>query len=54
VHVQEGNRLAKFWLEPVSLAKSIRFQPHELTRIERLVVEHRLQLLEGWNEFFEY
>ena len=52
IHVQDGNRLAKFWLDPVSLASSKRFRGHELTRIERLVTEHREQLLEAWDGFF--
>ena len=52
VHVQDGNNLAKFWLEPVELARSTGFAAHELTRVQALVAEHRVPLLEAWHEFF--
>lgn len=52
IHVQEGQKLAKFWLNTVSLAASKHLQAHELSRLERLVMEHRQQLLEAWNGFF--
>ena len=52
VHVQDGEKLAKLWLEPVLLAASTGFAPHELTRVQALAAEHRDMLLEAWNEFF--
>ena len=52
VHVQAGRNLAKFWLDPVSLAASKHFTAHELNQMERLVVEHQQQLMEAWNGFF--
>lgn len=52
VHVQRERMLAKFWLEPVSLAKSTGFSPSELRRIQAIVIEHRLALQEAWNEYF--
>lgn len=52
VHVQDGHKLAKLWLEPVLLAASTGFAPHELTRVRALVAEHREVLLEAWHEFF--
>jgi hypothetical protein len=52
VHVQDGEKLAKFWLAPVVLAASTGFAPRELTRIQALVIEHRSVLLEAWHEFF--
>jgi len=52
VHAQDGDKLAKLWLEPVLLAASTGFAPHELTRIHALVVEHHDTLLETWYEFF--
>jgi len=33
VHIEHGNRIAKFWLNPVSLAESRGFRSHELTRL---------------------
>ncbi len=52
VHVDRERSSAKFWLEPVGLARNIGFTPVELRRIERLVTEHRLQLLEAWHGYF--
>ena len=37
VHVRHEQKLAKFWLEPVSLASSGRFSAPELRAIERIV-----------------
>ena len=52
VHVQRERMLAKFWLEPVRLARSTGFAPQELGRLERVVTEHEKVLLEAWNEYF--
>ena len=52
VHVKQGNKLAKFWLEEVSVAKCTRFADHEIARIKRLVVRHRTEFLGEWYEFF--
>lgn len=53
IHVEQAGGVAKFWLEPVSLASSSRFRAHDLRGIESLVVEHRDEFLEAWHEFFE-
>ena len=52
VHVQRERMLAKFWLDPVSLARSTGFSPAELRRIETVVAENVSVLLEAWNEYF--
>lgn len=52
VHVDRDDMTAKFWLEPVRLARNLGFKPHELRRLEGIVSEHRDSLLEAWNEFF--
>ena len=52
VHVQDGGKLAKFWLDAVALAGSTGFAPRELTRIQALVSTHRDALVEAWHEFF--
>ena len=53
VHVEQAGAVAKFWLEPVSLASSSRFAGHELRRLEREVSEHRREFLEAWRDFFK-
>jgi hypothetical protein len=53
IHVERDDAVAKFWLSPVTLARSRGFGAQELTRISRLVVENRGQLEERWNEYFD-
>jgi hypothetical protein len=43
---------AKFWLDPVSMAQNLGFNPRELLQIEKLVAEHRADFLEAWHEHF--
>lgn len=52
VHVKRHQKIAKFWLEPISLAKNRDFAAHELRQIERLVIKHRTTLMEAWHEYF--
>ena len=52
IHVAHAGRYAKFWLEPVVLAHNRGFRGHELTEINRLVVEHQRFFLEKWYEYF--
>ena len=52
VHVETGDKVAKFWLDPVSLAESHGFRSHELNRLRMLVIEHRLHFLEAWHAHF--
>ena len=51
VHVDRDDATAKFWLQPLGLASSLRFKPHELTRLLRLVAQHEKELLDAWNAF---
>ena len=52
VHVDRGRQSAKFWLDPVALARNLGFSSNELRSIERMLTEHQGELLEAWNEFF--
>lgn len=52
VHVKRDRHIAKFWLDPVSLAKNRGFKEHELNKIARLVVKHREKLWEAWHDYF--
>ena len=49
VHVDKGGATAKFWLEPVGLARNFGFSPKELRRVQRLVRRHQAALLEAWH-----
>lgn len=50
VHIEHDDCVAKFWLEPVSIATNINFKNHELNRLLHLVVDHQTEWLEEWHE----
>ncbi len=52
IHIECGDSVAKFWLNPISLASSYGFRSHELTKMSKLVVEHNTLFLEKWDEYF--
>lgn len=52
VHVDEGERSAKVWLEPVALARNLGFRAHALNDILKEVREHRTEFLEAWHGHF--
>jgi len=52
VPVDKGGCTAKFWLEPIGLARSVGFAAKEINAISRLVRANREQLIEAWNEHF--
>ena len=52
IHVEHGDRVAKFWLDPVSLAEAHGFRAHELNRLRALVIEHRATFVKAWNVHF--
>jgi hypothetical protein len=52
VHIERDDATAKFWLQPVRLARSHAFRRHALNRVQRLDEENRDLLLESWHEYF--
>lgn len=52
VHVERDDRIAKFWLDPIRLQSSGGFSRIEIARIQRMVSDHRGELMEAWNEYF--
>jgi Domain of unknown function (DUF4160) len=52
IHVERGDGLAKFWLQPVELAVVLRLKQHEVRRARLLVETHQTLFLEKWNEYF--
>jgi uncharacterized protein DUF4160 len=54
IHVDKGGNSAKFWLEPVSMARNIGFSARVLRVLEAKVVEERVRFLEAWNEYFRH
>lgn len=54
VHVERDEAEAKWWLDPVHLARNHGFSAAELRTIERLVEDNSEKLLEKWNEYFSH
>lgn len=52
VHAERDTNRAKFWLDPVRLARSGGFGAAELQHVERLVTAREQLLLRTWNEYF--
>ena len=48
-NVDRDDLSAKFWLQPVGLARNFGFSPKELRRIQKLVAEHEAAFLEAWH-----
>jgi hypothetical protein len=53
IHVEWGDKIAKYWLEPVELASSKRFRAHELNALRDIVEERRGDFLEAWRDHFD-
>ncbi len=52
IHVDRDDLSAKFWLDPVQLARNFGFRANELRTIQSMVTGHREEFLEAWHEFF--
>lgn len=52
VHIDRDEQSAKFWLDPVALARNLGFNAQELRKIERMIREHKEKLLEAWDGYF--
>jgi hypothetical protein len=53
IHVQKDRMLAKFWLKPVSIARSTGFSPQDLSKLLSLVELNQRTFVEAWDEFFQ-
>jgi len=51
IHIEEGKKIAKFWIKPVNLAESYGFSTRELNKLEGLVSENEELILREWREF---
>lgn len=52
MHVDLNTLSAKFWLNPVGLARNFGFNARELRQLQSLVVEHQVAFREAWDEYF--
>ena len=53
LHVERDDCEAKFWLDPLCLARSVAISARELRQIESIVSDNREQLLRSWHEYFD-
>ena len=47
--VDRDDLSAKFWLQPLALARNLGFPLHELRRIRTLIEDNHKKLLEAWH-----
>jgi hypothetical protein len=52
VHVEGHGGAAKFWLNPIRLQSSRGFGQHEISHLQRLVVQHRENVAKAWHAYF--
>ncbi len=52
IHVESDDKYAKFWLEPVRLAKSAGYNAKELSEIRNLILENVNTIKRKWDEYF--
>ena len=52
VHVSKARGYAKFWLDPIELARSRNFRSHELNEIIKLITENRGEIERSWHAHF--
>lgn len=52
MHVESDDKYAKFWLEPVQIAKSVGYTARELGKIRNLIEKNINILKRKWNEYF--
>ena len=52
IHVDRDKSSAKFWIDPVCLARNVGFSSVELNKIQKIVKEHEKQIREAWNGYF--
>jgi hypothetical protein len=51
--VTRERKAAKFWLVPVRLEYNHGFGPTELNKVEGIVRDHEIQLVQAWHDYFK-
>ena len=52
VHVEQAERYAKFWLEPIELVEPRGFRSSELSELHSIIAEHCEEFIVAWDEHF--
>ena len=50
VHIGKGGKEAKYWIDPISVARSGRFRDHELNQVEKILAKYCDRILAAWQE----
>jgi len=50
VHVRNGRKEAKYWMQPLALAWNRGYRPHELNEIERIIDASYTMILTAWHK----
>ncbi|ADW67750.1 DUF4160 domain-containing protein [Granulicella tundricola] len=53
VHVEAGEKKAKYWITPVELQKNEGFRSGERREIEQILHQNLTSILSKWNEYFK-
>lgn len=53
MHIEKGGKTAKYYLEPLELARSSGFNSQELREIRNFISENVESLKFKWNDFFD-
>lgn len=51
-HIENAEKVAKFWLNPITYASSRGFRSSELSIIRAIIELNQQLMLERWNEYF--
>jgi hypothetical protein len=51
IHIERDDLEAKFWLEPVALARNYGFPGAELNKLAELVLVNQSELLKAWRQY---
>lgn len=54
IHVESDDNHAKFWLEPIDLAKSVGYKEMELSEIRELILKNIKLLKDKWDAHFSF
>jgi hypothetical protein len=52
IHIDRDNLSAKFWLEPITLARNLGFSAKELRKLQEILQDNQQILLEKWYGYF--
>ena len=52
MHIISAEKIAKIWLQPISVEYNRGYNPAELNRIVKLTEDHIETLQESWNAYF--